>query len=362
MSNIEKKCVICGQSCAGQPRIKDASGNYAHKACAQKQQAKQQTKAAQTEIEPLDLAPEEEPEMAAFLDDLPSESEPSAGIRAACPACGTSASADAIVCVSCGCNMKSGRVKKTKSKKAKSSGAGAKFAAKAGALSLAPILPIIGASIGGVIGATIWLVVQVVTGYEVGLLAMGVGALCGIGASLFSRGGNAWAGGVAVIAALISVFLGKILIATLFIAGGDFMREEIQAEMLEPLTADSITQDFIYSLLVDEIAQGRIDQDIEIDWPANMSIEYAEWPYDYPQDLVDETRSQWETMLPEDQQAYTDNQLSMYNEGIHEMNAALEEELAMLDEFSLSELFTFFDILWALLAIGAAWKYGCGED
>ena len=36
----EKVCVLCGQSCAGQARIKNAQGQYAHQACAQAQQAK----------------------------------------------------------------------------------------------------------------------------------------------------------------------------------------------------------------------------------------------------------------------------------------------------------------------------------
>ena len=367
MSNIEKQCVVCGQSCVGQPRIKDNQGHYAHKACAEKAAKKSQAKKAahqEPELEPLALAPEDELEMDAFLDDLPSASdnEPTAGIRVACPGCGSTVSSDAIVCLNCGCNTKTGRGAKTKVVKAKPSKSGPNLAAKAGALTLAPVLPIIGASIGGAIGATIWLVVQIFTGYEIGLLAAGVGALCGIGAAIFSRGGNAWAGSVAVVIALISVFLGKILIATLFIAGGDFMREAIEAEMLNPLTADTITQDFIYERLIDEIAQDRIDRNIPIDWEDDITLEFASWPYDYPQDLVDETRERWESMTPEDQQSFTDDHLVLYNDGVREYNQELEDELAELDAFSLSDLFTFWDILWAFFAIGAAWQFGNGDD
>ncbi|MFK7760382.1 MAG: hypothetical protein AB8C13_10610 [Phycisphaerales bacterium] len=264
--------------------------------------------------------------------------------------------------MNCGCNTKSGKSIRTKSKKAKSSSSGLKIAAKAGSFTLSPILPIIGAAIGGVIGATIWLLIQVFTGYEIGLLAAAVGALCGIGAALFSHGGSTWAGIVAVVTALVSVFLGKILIATLFIVGGDALREQIESEITQPITVETIHQDLVFEYLVMDIAQSRIDQNIPIEWTNEETLETAYWPFDYPQDLVDETREQWDAMPLEQQIEYKQELLISINQDFIAYNEELETELDELNSFQLSDLFSYWDVLWAFLAIGAAWQCGNGEE
>jgi hypothetical protein len=360
MPNIEKPCVICGQSCAGKPRIKDNQGRYAHKACAQKKQ----DKSAQPEIDPLDLSPEEEPEMASFLDDLPTseETESSAGIRAACPGCGSTITSDAIVCMNCGCNTKTGRGNKTKSLKAKSNTSGAGIAAKAGSFALAPVLPIIGASIGGVIGAAVWAAVAYFLNFELGILAIGVGWICGLGAALFSRGGNAYAGGVAVVIALIAIIMGKLLVYGMYYASLEIYQEELQAQMAEPITPDSITPDQIYQGLIDQIAQERIDHNQSIDWGRGITLDDAVWPEDYPQDLVDETIETWDTMNPEDQHTFKQDRIVEINQNMAEFNELIEDEMDMLDNFDFWGSLSLWDGLWAFLALGAAWGTGNGSE
>ena len=61
----------------------------------------------------------------------------------------------------------------------------------------------IGALLGSLIGGAIWGGISIGTGMEVGYVAIGVGALAGIGASKFAGGKSAMLG---VIAALFSIF------------------------------------------------------------------------------------------------------------------------------------------------------------
>ena len=63
----------------------------------------------------------------------------------------------------------------------------------------------IGALLGSLIGGAIWGGISIGTGMEVGYVAIGVGALAGIGASKFAGGKSAMLG---VIAALFSIFGG----------------------------------------------------------------------------------------------------------------------------------------------------------
>ena len=77
MSQPEKVCVICGESCAGQARIKDAKGNYAHRACAE---------AKKTSRPAPEPAPAGDVGMDALWDDLPEVEEPVAmGAPSMCP-------------------------------------------------------------------------------------------------------------------------------------------------------------------------------------------------------------------------------------------------------------------------------------
>lgn len=359
MSSIEKQCVICGTSCVGQPRIKDTQGHYAHKACAEKAQAKK----AQPEEPVLDLAPEDEYEMSAFLDDLPSDSGSDAatsGIRAACPGCGSSLASDAVVCMNCGCNTKTGRGSKTKAPKIKSAKSGSNIAAKAGTLAIAPFLPIIGAVIGGAIGATVWAAISYFTGYEIGYVAIGVGFVTGLGAVIGSGGdGNAWSGLVAVVVALMSIVAGKAIVNQIYIDQLQEFRNEYEAAIEESDPLEFFTVEDALWNIADEIVYERLENDTDIDWPARgMSVDEAFWPEDYPQDIIDETNERWSAMNKEEQDDYritiAEDAMSQADDVYDALDEIMDTNTSVFDNLNL------FDGLWALLALGAAWGVGSG--
>ncbi|MBL4810317.1 MAG: hypothetical protein JKY43_09725 [Phycisphaerales bacterium] len=363
MSDIEKKCIICGQSCAGQPRIKDASGNYAHKACAQKQMSKKSTKAAQPEIDPLDLSPEEEPEMASFLDDLPSTSdiEPSA-MRAACPGCGASVSSDSMICISCGCNIKTGRGSKAKIAKVKAKKNGPSLGAKVGSLAIAPFLPIVGAIIGGAIGAAVWAAISHFTGYEIGYVAIGVGFICGIGAVIGSGGeGGAWSGTVAIVVTLLAIVTGKAIVNSIYVDNLQQLQAAVQAGVEDKTTLEEYSQEEAIMGIASDIAWDREEAGQKIDWP-NPEINLYETLdlSDFPQDIIDQTNSKWDSMSTQQQTQYRQDQVDRFNEDAAAFSQMLTEEMA--SSTSVIDNLSPIDALWAFLALGAAWSVGSGRS
>jgi hypothetical protein len=67
----------------------------------------------------------------------------------------------------------------------------------------------IGALLGSLIGGAIWGGIGIGTGMEVGYVAIGVGALAGIGASKFAGGKSAMLGVIAALFSIFGVFAGK---------------------------------------------------------------------------------------------------------------------------------------------------------
>ena len=132
-----KICVLCGESCAGQPRIKNEKGQYAHRVCAEKQAAQRDTAPAAA-ADADDLAHDDAlmSDMLgdglddgmlddALLGDLPSEPAGEVGgMQAACPGCGNSLAQGTVVCMSCGFDTRSGKAKKIKVGKVKEPGSG----------------------------------------------------------------------------------------------------------------------------------------------------------------------------------------------------------------------------------------------
>jgi len=75
------------------------------------------------------------------------------------------------------------------------------------------VLPVVGALLAAIIGGGIWATLTVITEYEFGLLALGIGGLVGYTVVLFSKGQTTQIHQViAVIASLIGILLGKYFI------------------------------------------------------------------------------------------------------------------------------------------------------
>lgn len=304
MSQIERVCVICGQSCAGQARIKDTKGNYAHKACVEQKQTGQDHAAEQDALHADDG-------LGGGMDDLWEDLEPiepeAVAAASGCPGCGLRMEPGAVVCMNCGFDTQSGKGLKTrtfdaKPKKAKP-GAGsdeskiAELGAGIVGLGMKPIFPLIGALIGGAIGAAIWATIAYTTGYEIGYIAILVGGLCGAGARIGggaeTTGGGMIAGLLAAGMALLSIGMGKYVALNMIIDrdyGGNIFQ-------MQPMNLyDMEETDVLRHMAFVECAR-RIDAGEVIEWPdPALPIDVAEWPDDYPESVYERVIDAWDEM------------------------------------------------------------------
>ena len=105
MGNALKICVICGEDCAGRPRIKDPKGRYYHREC--HEQARERAAARRAAVDPDPPQRVDSSDPMGLLDSVLEESAPPP-VAAGCPSCGRALSADDVVCTNCGFNMQSG--------------------------------------------------------------------------------------------------------------------------------------------------------------------------------------------------------------------------------------------------------------
>lgn len=125
----EKICVLCGESCAGQPRIKDSRGRYYHKHCheravRQQRQRERRHERSATEAfvaaEPPPVLGGDDDVMSMLLDDSLPAVPPTMAGASTCPSCGEALAAGAVLCVHCGFNVQSGGALHTSVKKERS--------------------------------------------------------------------------------------------------------------------------------------------------------------------------------------------------------------------------------------------------
>ncbi len=313
MGDGEKNCVLCGQSCIGQPRIKNENGQYAHQACVkakQEQQAQEPELAAVGEDDLFDDA------LGGDMDDLfddydaggqaggRSGEDADFGGAAACPGCGQRMNDGASVCMGCGFNTQSGKMMSTKSKGAGIGAGGALGGvAKVGGMAASPMIPFIGALIGGAIGAAIWAAISYFFNYEIGLIAWGIGAMVGVGATIGpveGQGGGAVMGAMAAIVAMASVAGGKY-------AASYFAVQTVYGGFSDstPMTIDDVNDEWLIYRIAYEHCEELSDNGVLIDWgEPSLYVEAAYWPESYPEDIQDETNQRWNSMSSGEQRTY----------------------------------------------------------
>lgn len=353
----EKVCVLCGQSCAGQARIKNAQGQYAHQACAQAQQAKATKPSAPAKA---DLGQDDDDLMGALLDDLPAPAaEPvgASGARVGCPGCGSALVPGQVICMTCGFNTQSGKAGKTRvvvpkaGKPAGESGLAGKAGefAKAGTTFLLGSL--LGGALGGAIGAAVWAVIVVVTHYEIGIIAVGVGVACGMGTAIGSRGQTGMMTGlIAVVFTIVSICAGKFFAVSYIVnsmTGGDptanfeHMTEEDLAAHMHISFADLIVEE---RLEAGEVAEDQVREYEEL-------LESGIYPDDYPPEIISAAEARWSEMNEEERAAAIE---------VEKARIAVIRAAMSVGWFIGS--FGLFDLLWFFLAIGAGWKLGSGSE
>lgn len=296
MSQGEKICVHCGKSCAGQARVKDSSGSYAHTACAERR------KGAASKSSASSAPSGDAGSMAAILSDL--DEKDMIGGEHSCQGCGYPMEDSAMVCLHCGFNRESGRQYGTKvGRDPNKVTAGSKaigMGAKVGGTAAAPLFPLIGACVAGLLGAAIWGGIAYTFHYEFGWIAMIVGVMCGFGAGFGARGQTGPAVGfIAAVVAIGSIALGKYMALTWFVD------DIFEMDEFSQISLGEVDESLILTRVAKDISRDFLDAGRTIDWPnPGVFIAAASFPDDYPEDIVDQTFEIWDDMSLGDKYEY----------------------------------------------------------
>ena len=338
MSQGEKICVHCGESCAGQARLKDAKGNYAHKACAEQRSGGGGQAVAAPQQSQRAAPGGEAGSMAAILSDIDEESM--IGGAKSCQGCGYPMDDDAMICLHCGFNRNSGRQFNTKvGRDPNKVTAGGKVmdlgTSAGGAVISGLVAPIVCGLVAAVIGAGIWAGVAYATEIRFGILAWALGGIVGMSVNLGSRDtGGFFYGLIGGAIAFGAVTLGNYWTATLLVN-----------KFLELMTPENVPIDMLHEQLVDEVMIEWAEEGREIKWPREyVSWDLAEWPDDYPSDLIQATEDRWYSLSRDDQMARREEIAA-----VTKANSPLIEDagfvLIMMDPRN---------IIWLLFATGTA--------
>jgi len=275
------------------------------------------------------------------------------------------------------------------------------------------LLGLIGAVVGGAIGAAVWALVSNLTGYEIGFVAWGVGVAAGVGMVVASGGRAGAIGGVlAALVALTAVAIGKYAVVAIainsamtgsggeelaisYIADDHVVRFKEEGRPLDwpegfdettmlasrrahypvdvwrlaesdwmatpaplrelaltyggagvPATRDSM----LASLVVERwAADGR-----EVQWPEGVDPDLAYGVAEYPPDAWLAAQEWGGSMTPEEQAAVLRVEFEKYTEAYSDEIRAMQGDL-FVSRFGL------FDLLWAFLAAGTAFKIGAAS-
>jgi len=207
------------------------------------------------------------------------------------------------------------------------------------------IIPaIIAAAVASAVGAVVWVLIRNFTGYELGLVAWGIGVLAGVGAAAATAGKSDGSTGFAAAC-----------VAVLAIAGAKYTF----ATMVYSEVMSDFDDEGMIAWHADDVVMERDAAGERITWPAGYTYETAFEEEHYPADIWQEGESRWNALpRAEREQMKQDVALEAVNYAL-----TMENE-DRLDEFTpiaiLKSDLSPFDVLWVVLAFASAFKIGSG--
>ncbi len=201
---------------------------------------------------------------------------------------------------------------------------------------------------GGVAGAVLWGIIVAATGFEIGWIAWGIGALVGAGVAWGSAGGAAW-GVVAVIISVLSILGGKVVAMEIVL---DKEVKSVSADVSSRIDSDP---EFVVSWLADAIVVKMDEQGKTINWPQDADPENPQGAGDYPPEVWSQAQSQWDAMDAQKKEEFKETIRRQANDNVKMMANSIKSE-GFLASFGP------MDIVFFLLAIATAYKIGSKTD
>ena len=200
-------------------------------------------------------------------------------------------------------------------------------------------------AVAGIISAAVWAFISYGTGYELGILAWGIGALVGF-AVLLGAGNdsNPAMGGVAVVIAILAIVAGKYLAVYMHV-DKEFGGLDVAVQFED--------EDFLVSYIADEVVTEYEEAGKELNWPEDADMESMSAASDYPADVWAEASNRWGAMSVAERDSFKQERISQTQAKIEAFSGDLTWE-AFRASFGL------FDVLWFILGAATAFRLGSG--
>ena len=263
-----------------------------------------------------------------------------------CPSCKGTMPSGAMLCIQCGYNVQTGSKMGGVSPPASRRGAVVTERREESATVQTAKRLGLALVVGGVTAVAcgaLWAWIGILTGYEIGYVAWGIGALVGVVVAKFAQDQSAMVGLGAVGVALLALLIGKLMLITW---GGTAELTKLNMTMLEEPT---ILKGLVRQRMMEE---GAMDAELKA---YLASDEFAEGEGKIPPALQDRYQA-FEDQLKQRVESFPASEReSIAKKMASEMMARIPIKERVMMAMS------FFDILWFFLALGTAWRIGSGS-
>ncbi len=238
----------------------------------------------------------------------------------ACPKCGAQVKPDAVICINCGNNLRLGINVKTIAK-----------AKKAGSFGLALGVGAAAALLTGLL----WAGIAIGINMEIGWVAIGVGAVTGFAAVMFTEERSVRLGMAAAALAILGLLVGKLVTANYF------YNKEFKAIAED---AEALDEYVFWGLVYNGGATGELAE-----WLKSNNPDDVEIPEKLRNELMMEVKKKISAMSQEEKRGATDAMVESYLGSVGYASRVIS-------------FMSLWDILWFFLAVGTAWKIGNGTN
>lgn len=325
-----KLCAACSKDVTALPRTKDAQGRYFCKECLAKLKAK-----AAAPSKPV----EQDAVMAKLLADTP-------GVEL-CPNCGGGVQVGAKICIRCGFNKETGKAMRVQVERAPKEKGEPGALSKVGAAAAGPTalaFATLGALIGGGIGGAMWYGVAMGANRELAILAWLVGAITGVGAA---AGARAYVGTYTGIIAVV-VTLGAVIGAKYMVV------ENIVGQVEQKVSRQVVAkEEHAIGLIGRDVAKEHEAAGKRYQWPDEVTPDTALMEDDFPAIIWTEAKGRYDAL---DDAAKAQKR----SDATAELRKAFKGAMNEVRSEGFAEMFSLYDILFFILAIGSAYAIGSG--
>lgn len=209
---------------------------------------------------------------------------------------------------------------------------------------------LLGGLVGGLIGATIWILIGYFANAEVGIVAWGIGFLVGggvrYGGYLTDKDEGAGEGIASASLAIVTILAAKFAVFYLLVLG-----PAGNIESLIDVEGSSESEETFVRRIADDVIAEKTQKGQQLKWPDGVTSETAVEPEDYPAGVWRQAEQKWKDLAE-------DKKIEMKAEARRELESLKAEIRNQLPGFW--ETFSLYDGLWIILAVITAFKIGAG--